>query len=93
MTYRTYRNKHERYIKKHPKTTIMSDRDFEIGRNAFERYKHNPNDGEWQRWDREQQEQEQPNLAKKKIPPWTKWKMLNVVASYTDFPLGPDIEK
>jgi hypothetical protein len=38
-----------------------------------------------------EKQQEEPNLASK-MPPWTKGKMINV-ASYMDFPLGPDIEK
>jgi hypothetical protein len=38
----------------------MSDLDFQIGRNAFERRLHNgPNDGEWQRWSRDIREQHQ----------------------------------
>jgi hypothetical protein len=57
IPYQTYRNAHAEYIDK--ENSKMSDLDFEIGRNAFERYMHNPNDGEWARWVRDIREQQQ----------------------------------
>jgi hypothetical protein len=35
---------------------IWNDQDFQIALNAFTRYMHNPNDGEWARWSRDVRE-------------------------------------
>jgi hypothetical protein len=41
------------------KPKVWNDQDFQIALLAFERYMHNKNDGEWNRWSRDVREREQ----------------------------------
>jgi hypothetical protein len=48
----------EEAAKENNKPKIWNDQDFQIALNAFTRYMHNRDDGEWKRWARDNRERE-----------------------------------